>query len=562
MKTLLKNAMVVNVFTETVEKKDILIEDNKITGVGKYESDADITEDLSGRYVCPGFIDSHIHIESTMMTPNEFSKTVLPHGTTAVVTDPHEIANVCGVDGIKYIFKMSEELPLDIYVMLPSCVPSTANDESGAVLKASDLEPLYEEKRVLGLAEMMNYPGVLFGDSDVLKKIEDARKRGLAVDGHAPMLSGADLDKYISAGIMSDHECSNFSEALEKLQKGQWIMIRQGTAAKNLEDLIDLFDEPWSRRCLLATDDKHPQDFFRDGHIDGIIKKAVELGKSPVTGIRLATIQAAEYFKLPEVGAIAPGYRADLLVLDDLDTVKVRDVYKNGQKVVKDCEILKKTEVKKDAELERIVKNTFRLRKLNSEDFYIKPEGEDCRVIKVIPRQIITDEEIVKINFEKNNGIDTDRDILKIAVVERHHNTGHMGVGYITGIGMKKGALCSSVSHDSHNIIVIGTNDADMAAAVNKVAEFGGGYAAVSDGEVLAALPLPVAGLMSEASAEEITELNVRLNQVISSLGVLEDIEPLMHMAFVSLTVIPNLKLSTRGLVDVNTQQIVSLFKN
>lgn len=559
MRTLLKGAKVVNVFTDEVEKNDILIEDGIIIGVGEYD-DADISENLEGKFICPGFIDSHIHIESTMMTPKEFSNAVVPHGTTAVVTDPHEIANVCGVEGIKYMLKMSENLPLDVYVMLPSCVPATPNDESGAVLKASDLETLYEENRVLGLAEMMNYPGVLFGDEDVLQKIEDAKKRGMAVDGHAPMLSGESLDKYVSAGIMSDHECSSLSEALEKIRKGQHIMIRQGTAAKNLEDLISLFDEPCSRRCLLATDDKHPEDFFKEGHIDGIIRRAVELGKSPITGIRLATIQAAEYFGLDKVGAIAPGYRADLLVLDDLDTIKIRDVYKNGERIVSEGELIKKTKAGNDACYDSIVKSTFNLKVLRDEDFCIHPESDKCRVIKVLPHQIITDEEIENLDFEKNNGIDTDRDILKISVIERHHNTGHMGVGFIKGIGMKKGAIASSVSHDSHNLIVIGTNEADMACAANRVAELGGGYVAVADGVVLAELPLPVAGLMSEESAEKITELNVTLNNVISSLGVAEDIEPLMHMAFVSLSVIPNLKLSTRGLIDVNSQKIVSLF--
>ena len=328
MKILLKNGFVVNVFTDSIEKADVLISDDRIIGVGRYESsDADVIEDVSGKYVVPGFIDGHIHIESTMLTPSQLARICVPHGTTTVVADPHEIANVCGVDGIRYMLCASKDIPLNVYFNLPSCVPATAFDESGAELDAQSLFEFYSEKRVLGLAEMMNYPGVIYGDSEVQKKIKDARSVGKVIDGHAPMISGKELDRYVSAGIQSDHECSNIEEAKEKLSKGQWIMIREGTAAKNLWDLLPLFDEPYNRRCLLVADDRHPADIANEGHIDNIIRQAVRCSKSAVVAIRMATIQAAQCFGLRYVGAVAPAYKANILVLNDLDTVDVCDVY-------------------------------------------------------------------------------------------------------------------------------------------------------------------------------------------------------------------------------------------
>ncbi len=559
MKTLLKGGTVVNVFTGSLEKENVLIEDGIIIGVGDY-TEADKTEDVTGKYICPGFIDGHIHIESTMMIPSELAKAALPHGTVGIVADPHEIANVCGEAGIEYMLQMSASLPMDVYIMLPSCVPSTPFDESGAVLSAESLKPFYKEPRVLGLAEMMNYPGVIAGDEETAKKIADAKGFNKTVDGHAPLLAGKELDKYISAGISSDHECSSFEEATEKIRKGQWMMIRQGTAARNLEGLIDLFDEPWKNRCLLVTDDRHPADFLKEGHIDSIIRSAVKLGKSAVTGIQMATIHAAERFGLKYTGAAAPGYKADLLVLDDLDTVDVRDVYKNGVKVV-DNKI--PADIKKPAAESRLsekVLNSFNLKPLSRQDFYIEGKSGRCRVIKIVPDQLLTDEWITDIDLSKNNGADVERDILKIAVIERHKNTGHKGLGFISGIGLRRGAIASSVSHDSHNLIVIGTNDEDMACAANCVISMGGGYAAAESGRVLSKLPLPIAGLMSEKGAKEIAEENLNIRNTIYSMGVPKRIAPLMNMAFVSLTVIPSLKMTTKGLVDVNRQELVPLF--
>lgn len=559
MKILLKNGTVVNVFTGETERADVLMDNGIIVGVGDYsDASADVIEDISGKYVCPGFIDGHIHIESTMLTPAELAKMCLPCGTTSIVADPHEIANVCGVDGIKYMLDASRGLPMNVYFTLPSCVPATPFDTSGAVLTAADLKSLYAEERVVGLAEMMNYPGVLFGDADVHRKIADAHEAGRGVDGHAPLLSGKELDRYISAGIKSDHECSTLDEALEKMRRGQWIMIREGTAARNLEALLPLFDSAYRHRCLLVTDDRHPADIARDGHIDNIIRLSVKAGKSVVTAIQMATLQAAECFGLDYVGAIAPGYRADLLVLDDLYSVKVRDVYSSGKKVVCDGKVLPFDVPVVSEDLMTKVLNSFNLDELTENDFFLEPKGEQVRVIDVVPGQLITNELVCRVDWDRSNGIDVEGDILKLAVIERHNNTGLRGIGFIHGIGLKLGAIASSVSHDSHNIIVIGTNEWDMALAANCIRETGGNVV-VADGEVMAEMPLPVAGLMTQLSGDEIAKQNAQVCEAVYNLGAPISVEPFMNMAFVSLPVIPSLKMSTSGLVDVNKFCKVSL---
>ena len=560
MKTLLSGATIVNVFTGELEKANLLIEDEKIIGVGDYTAaDADVTEDVSGKYICPGFIDGHIHIESTMLTPAELAELCLPHGTTAIVADPHEIANVCGVDGIKYMLEASEGLPMTVYINLPSCVPATPFDESGAELFAEDLKPLYSHKRVLGLAEMMNYPGVIFGDKDVHKKLSDARELGKHIDGHAPFLRGRDLDKYVASGIRTDHECSNSDEAIEKIRTGQWIMIRQGTAARNLDDLLPLFDSEYSHRCIFVTDDRHPADIKSEGHIDNIVRLAVKAGKSPITAIKMATIQSAECFGLRYVGAVAPGYKADVLVLDDLDTVAVRDVYVSGKKIVDAGKIEEITHPEIDPALHDKVFNSFHVGPLVPEDFTIAAESNKCRVIKVNPGTLVTDELITHIDFGRNNGVDVDRDIVKLAVIERHKNTGHRGLGFINGIGLKKGAIASSVSHDSHNLIVMGTNEADMAIAANHICKVGGNVV-VCDGEVVAEMPLHIAGLMTDLDDESIAAANKAVRMAAHTLGTNDGIEPFMNMAFVSLSVIPSLKMTTHGLIDVDKFELVSLF--
>ena len=569
MKLLLKNAQIVNVFTDQLEAANVLIDDEKIAGVGQYsDEDADTVRDLSGKILCPGFIDGHIHIESTMLTPPELARVCLPCGTTAIVADPHEIANVCGLSGIAYMLESSENLPLSVYIMLPSCVPSTPFDETGAVLEADDLAVLYGHPRVLGLGEMMNYPGVLAGHPQVMKKISEAHRLGKLVNGHAPLLSGRELDQYIAAGISDDHECSSIDEALERISKGQHVMIRQGTAARNLEALLPLFEEPWSRRCMLVTDDRHPADLINEGHIDSIIRRAVKAGKSPFAAIRMASLQTAEYFGMKATGAVAPGYRADLLVLDDLETLKICDVYCRGKLAVSEGKTMhfKNAEIRSD--IRKTVRNSFYLDELSPDDFYINSEsrvhihseGRRCRVIKIRPGQLLTDEWIAELDFGQENGIDLKRDILKLAVIERHLNTGHKSLGFISGIGLKKGAIASSVAHDAHNLIVIGTNDEDMAVAANRIRTLGGGNVAAADGEIIAEMPLPEAGLMSDLSAAEIAAQNEAVRQAVHRLGASDAIEPFMNMAFLSLPVIPSLKMTTRGLVDVNRQKLVPLF--
>ena len=561
MKTLLKNGTVLNVFTGELLRENILLADDIVLGTGDYtDADADTVRDVTGCILCPGLIDGHIHIESTMLTPGELARTVLPHGTTAIVADPHEIANVCGTRGIDFMLEMSENLPLHVYLTAPSCVPAMPLDESGASLSAAELAPYFSHPRVVGLAEMMNYPGVLAGADYVMDKLHAAKAADKVIDGHAPLLTGRDLDRYIAAGIQSDHECSTAAEGLERVRKGQWLMIRQGTAARNLEALLPLFAEPYCRRCLLVTDDRHPADLLADGHIDNIIRLAVEAGKSAVTCIQMATIQAAQCFRLQRVGAIAPGYRADILVLNDLDNIAVRDVYSTGVCVVENgvCKPFSVPDFR--AEKWSPVLHSFHMDALSPDDFRITPQGDKCRVIGVIPGQLLTEEHIETLDFTKNNGIDTARDILKLAVIERHRGTGHRGLGYISGIGLRRGAIAASVSHDAHNLIVIGTNDADMAAAANRIRECGGGCAAAADGQILAELPLPVAGLMSDADAETVAAQNRALNDAVRALGVPENISPFMNMAFVSLTVIPAIKMTTFGLADVQTQTLLPLF--
>lgn len=580
MTTLLKNGTIVNVFTGELEQKDVLISDKKIIGVGSYSDacrvgdiHADVIEDVSGKYICPSFIDGHIHIESTMLQPKEFARECIPHGTGAVIADPHEIANVCGVDGINFMLQASENLPMKFYFMLPSCVPATSIDENGATISASDLEPLYKNERVLGLGEMMNYPGVINEDADVMEKIHQAQQHGKIVNGHAPLLSGNGLDKYIAAGIRDDHECTVFTEAVEKLQKGMWIMIREGTSAKDLSALINLFEKPYNHRCLLVTDDKHAYDLVSNGHIDAIIRKAVGLGKNPITAIQMATIQAALCFNLKNIGAVAPGYDANLLVLNDLNTVAIEEVFYEGVKVFYDKQMVTFEKQKISQRLVEHVDNSFHVKHLEAQDFLIEPKkarqlalpqssqktSTKCRVIELIADSLITNEVITEIDFNINNGVDVKNDIIKLAVCERHKMTGHIGLGFIKGSGIKEGAIASSVSHDNHNLIIIGTNENDMALAGNAITEMGGGLCVVRNGEVLAKLQLHIAGLMSDHDAATVVSLNEQIRKASTALGVNENIEPFMHMAFVSLPVIPNLKMTTRGLIDVNKQELVPL---
>ena len=562
MKRLLKNGIVINVFTGETEQANVLIDDDKIIGVGDYcDEEADVTVDLNGKYICPGFIDGHIHIESTMLSPAEFARVCVPHGTTAVVADPHEIANVCGGAGIEYMLNVSEEIPLTVYTVLPSCVPSTKFCESGAKLNAEELDRFYSHPRVLGLGEVMSYPNVIQREHEIMEKIDRAKAYGRVVNGHAPLLTAKALDCYISAGIGDDHECSSLKEAKERIRKGQRVMIRQGTAARNLDALLPLFDEPWARRCMLVTDDKHPADLLQHGHIDEIIRSAVKAGKSPITGIQMATIQPAEYFGLKNVGAIAPGYIANIAVLDDLNSVSVCSVYYNGELVADNGKMLSDKIPDTSNESDKSIRNSFNMEELTVDDFKLNIFGKHkCRLISIVKNELITEELVQTVDFDTLNGIDIERDILKIAVIERHLQTGHIGLGFITGLGLKDGAIASSVSHDSHNLIIAGTNEHDMMVAGNHIRALGGGLVVVKDGKIVTQLALPLAGLMTDLSAEEISKQNeVLRNSVHDALGVPRDFEPFMTTAFVALPVIPHIKMTTHGLVDVDKQILVPL---
>lgn len=556
----LKNAQIVNVFTQSVETGDIAIEGGYIVGIGNYEG---ITEkDLGGAYVCPGFLDGHIHIESSMTSPGEFERAVVPHGTIAVITDPHEIANVAGTAGIRFMMQSAQKLDLDVYFMLPSCVPATDLDESGAELLARDLEPFYADEKVLGLAEMMNAFGVTHGDKGCFEKLVQARSLKKAIDGHAPALSGKELNAYVTAGIRSDHECSDFEEAKEKFARGQWIMIRQGTAAKNLKALMGMFEDPYYQRCLLVTDDKHPGDLIRIGHIDAIIREAVSMGADPIRAIRMGTLNAAAYFGLHDMGAVAPGYKADLAVFDDLRTLNVKQVYKGGKLVAENGKILHQKEKNTDwsTEIKERVFHSFHRVPITVEELQLKETtGTHQRVIDMVAHELITKERIEEWKELPGvaPGVDISRDIVKLAAIERHKNTGHVGLGFLGKYGLKKGAVATSIGHDSHNLVIAGVTDEDMVLAGNRVIENGGGLAIALEGKVLADLPLPIGGLMADEPVEVVDEKLEHMKKLSVELGISEDIDAFMTLAFISLPVIPKLRLNTYGVVDVEKHQVV-----
>lgn len=556
----LKGGTIVNVFTEKTEAADIAIENGLIAGIGEYEGERNV--DVSGRYICPGFIDGHIHIESSMVSPPEFEKAVLPHGTTAVIADPHEIGNVAGCQGIDYMLEAAKDLALDVFIMAPSCVPATGLDESGAVLGAEDLKKYYGNPRVLGLGEVMDSPGVVEGRQDLMGKISDAGSRGKVIDGHAPFLTGKALNAYVCAGVESDHECSDAGEAIEKLGRGQFIMIREGTAARNLEALMPLFAAPYYERCMLVTDDKHPGDLISMGHIDYIVRKAVSLGADPIKAIKMGTLNAARYFGLKDRGAVMPGLRADLAVLDNLKDLKVLSVYKNGELAAESGVCIRENE-SRTRELEHAypkVFDSFHMDEITLEDLALKEAHKTMeRVIQFRPHELLTEERIVPWQDREGMapGVNPDMDIVKAAVFERHLHTGHTGLGFIGGYGLKKGAVATSVAHDSHNLIVIGANDRDMVLAANAVRKNKGGLAVAVDGQVVGELALPIGGIMARASVHEVEARLEELKERTRELGISRDIDAFMTLAFVSLPVIPKLRINTYGVIDVDRQEVV-----
>lgn len=539
-----KNVNYLNVFTNTFTKADVALCGDRIAGVGEYNGELEI--DCSGKALVPGFVDSHIHLESSVITPQNFAKAVAPHGTTAVITDPHEIANVMGCAGVDYMLEATENLPIDVFFTVSSCVPSSPFDENGAKITASEVEKYITNPRVVGLAEMMNYPAATAGDSAVLEMIEIAQRHGKVVDGHAPRLSGKLLNAYVAAGVDSDHECSELSEAYEKLSLGQYIMIRQGTAGRNLDALLPLLKSEAYTRCIFATDDKHPGELAINGHIDYIIRRAILSGVRPEIAYKVASFNACEYFGLKRRGAIAPGFKADLVLLDDINEVKISSVYKDGVELKFPLEI---TCTNVSHELRAKALNTMHVDKIQPSALKTKKPNE--KVIGLIGGEIITTDD------GEASEIDVNNDILKACVVERHKNTGHIGVCYVKGYGLKSGAVATSVAHDSHNIIAIGASDDDLATAINTVIDMGGGMTAVNDGKVLESLSLNIAGLMSELPIEEVIEKISNLKDSAYSLGVHDDIDPFMTLSFISLPVIPSLKLTTQGVVDVNKFELL-----
>lgn len=570
---LLKNARLVNVLSGEIHRADVAVADGLIIGFGNYRARESIN--LKGLYLAPGFIDGHIHIESSLLAPTEFARAVLPHGTTAVICDPHEIANVSGVSGIKYFLDANNHCSLSIFTMLPSCVPATHLETSGAKLTARALAKLRHHKFVLGLAEMMNYPGVLSRDKEVIKKL---RLTNL-IDGHAPLLTGKDLAAYIGAGIKSDHESTNLKEAREKLRAGMFIMVREGTAAHNMAALIPLMKSVNGRRCMFVSDDRHPTDLLNQGHLDHTLRKAVRLGLNPVTAIQMVTLNPSEYFGLSRLGAVAPGYQADLVVFDNLKTFNVRKVFKHGRLVAQDGANLRAYHQSIPSQLRSAIK----IPTLSQNNLRIKALGNTIKVIELIPGQIITRQRLARPLVTDGYALaDPRRDILKLAVVERHKATGAIGLGFVRGFGLKSGAIASSVAHDSHNIIAVGADDADILTAIRHIKQLNGGYAVAQNGKIIASLApleasskpprssgvaktlltglaLPIGGLMSDLPLAKVVAKVKLLNNATRRLNC-KISDPFMALSFLALPVIPELKLTDKGLVDVKQFKIVSLF--
>ena len=541
----LKNATYVNVFSNELCHGDIAVAEGLIVGMGEYHGKVEV--DVSGKLVLPGFIDAHIHLESSLVSPTEFAKAVLPHGTTTVITDPHEIANVMGTDGIEYMLQATEDLPVDVRFMLPSCVPATPLDESGANLDYRAIDSFYDHPRVQGLAEMMNYVGVVNGDGQVVEKIVASQAHHKKIDGHAPGLSGKDLNAYIAAGVYSDHECSDMEDAMNKLRLGQYIMIREGTAARNLEALMPLLTSQYVDRCMFCTDDKHPNDLLEKGHIDYIVKKAISLGADPIVAVKAACHNAARYFLLNNRGAIAPGYLGDFVIIDDFQHFEIEMVYKRGV-LMYDGQLRDFPAPEIDPYLVKRAHDTFHVAHLTAEDF---SDGRPHAVIGMIPGEIVTQD------AGYADLADPEQDILKIAVIERHKNTHHIGLGYIKGYGLKRGAVATSISHDSHNIIVVGATDEDMAAAANRIVENRGGITVMENGQVLGEVTLSIAGIMSDDSLVMVNSALEDAKDEAFGLGVSRGIDPFMTLSFMALPVIPSLRITTRGVFDVSSQRYI-----
>jgi len=547
---LFKNARVVNVFSGEIHQTNVAVEDGRIVGFGDYRARQVIN--LRGSYLAPSLIDGHFHVESSMLTAPEFARAVVPHGTGTVVIDPHEYANVLGLDGIRYVLESSKNLPLDFFIMLPSCVPATHLETAGARLTADDLRLMIGDDRVAGVAELMNYPGVFLGTKSELAKI-DAGK-GKCIDGHAPGLRGKNLNAYALAGVRSDHESTELEEAREKLRLGMHILLREGSTERNLAHLLPLVNAHNSSNCSFATDDKLAGDLVNEGHIDHAVRKAIKGGVPPIAALQIASLNTARHYRLHNLGAIAPRYWADFVVIDDLKHFRVRQTYKKGVLVAEDGVYLAKAPARVP-----LPRSTMNLR-YQPADIVLKAERRRIRVIEIVPDQIVTKEVIATPKTESGQLVaDTRRDILKMVVVERHHATGNVGVGFVRGFKLKHGAFGSTVAHDAHNVVVVGTNDTDILRVIEELEKLQGGQVAVADGKVKAALGLPVAGLVSDKPLTEVIQRIDQLNNAVRAMGC-RLAAPFMTLSFLSLSPIPELKLTDQGLIDAVNLRKTTLF--
>ncbi|MDR7854980.1 adenine deaminase [Tissierella sp.] len=549
----LKNVNIINVFTGEIIKNNVAIDNGSIVGIGEYKGEEEI--DLSGKYLSPGFIDSHVHIESSMSSPSQFARVIVPRGVTSIIADPHEIGNVSGLEGIRYIIEESKNTPLDVYVMLPSCVPSTDFENAGAVLEAEDLAKLLDEETVIGLGEMMNYPGLIAADEKILDKL--LLKKDIIVDGHGPMIKDNELNAYLAAGIKTEHECSTIEEVQNRLRLGMYVLLREGSAAKDLRNIIGAVNKDNIRRFLFCTDDRHPEDLINEGTIDFNIKLAIEAGVDPVDAIRIASLNAAECYGLQKKGAIAPGYIADLVVLDNLKDFNVLQVFKNGKLVAENNKAIFETNI---SNLGNIT-NSVNIKDVNIEDIQIRMETNKANVISVINGSLTTELVVKEVDVVDGYFNYSNNDILKLVVVERHHATGNIGVGLIENFEIKNGAIGSTVAHDSHNIIVIGDNDEDILLAIEELKRIGGGITMASNGKVLRSLPLEIGGIMT---SKPIEETNATLKEMINlshdKFNVNKNIDPFMTLAFMALPVIPKIKLTDMGLFDVEKFKFIEVY--
>ncbi|MFD1361926.1 adenine deaminase [Lentibacillus salinarum] len=549
--TVIKNGKIIDVFNQEIIEADLAIADGVFAGIGNYEGETIV--DAKGKFIVPGFIDGHVHIESAMVTPAEFANVVLPHGVTSIVADPHEIANVSGVDGVTFMMDASEGLPLNVFFGLPSCVPSTPFENSGAALLARDLLPLYEHERVVSLGEVMDFPAVFNGDGDMLDKLSDAENLQKAIDGHAAGVDQTGINVYMAAGIRSDHECTTAEEAKERLKRGMHVMLREGSASRDLKALLDAVNEKNARRCLFVTDDKHLDDLIDEGTIDHNIQVTIEHGISPIAAIQMATINAAEYFGLKTKGAIAPGYDADFLLLDSLENVDIAEVFANGISVAKGGQCV--TRYENTVQLPDRLINSIQTKNINAEDLQIELEKNKlANIIRMVPNSIVTKHEMEAADVE--NGCFTPsvtKDLLKMVVIERHHQKGNIGLGILKGLGLKSGAIASTVAHDSHNIVAAGTNDDDLLSAIHAIKEMNGGLVVVDNGTVLASLPLPISGLLSDQDYNTVNASLRKLNDSLGLIGFSGNFNPFITLSFMALPVIPEIKLTDMGLFDVKS---------